>query len=176
MFSSRPRSASDEKTLCQCRSGGLPCWALCPYSRSRSLKKPIKKQPSGKPRRRFRRNIPRWRGSPKLSGKVRVEVLVSPDGRVKGTRTLGGTPFLADAALEAIRMGRYEAGTKETTELVEIEFQGPKSISSIPVVFWLISEAEINNLPNPTRRVQSFGAATDLKFDSKGGRVQGLTV
>jgi TonB family protein len=112
----------------------------------------------------------------KLSGKVRVEVIVSPDGRVKGTRTLGGTPLLADAALEAIRMWRYEAGTKETTELVEIEFQGPKSISSIPVVFWLISEAGINNLPNPTRRVQSFGVATDLKFDSKGGRVQGLTV
>src|ERR1700747_3143566 len=61
----------------------------------------------------------------KLSGKVRVEVIVSPDGRVKGTRIIGGNPLLADAALDAIRMWRYETGAKETTELVEIEFKDP---------------------------------------------------
>ena len=61
----------------------------------------------------------------KLSGKVRVEVIVSPDGRVKATRILGGNPLLADAALDAIRMWRYETGAKETTELVEIEFKDP---------------------------------------------------
>jgi TonB family protein len=61
----------------------------------------------------------------KLSGKVRVEVIVSPDGRVKSTRILGGNPLLADAALDAIRMWRYETGAKETTELVEIEFKDP---------------------------------------------------
>jgi TonB family protein len=61
----------------------------------------------------------------KLSGKVRVEVIVSPDGRVKGTRILGGNPLLADAALEAIRMWRYEPGTKETVEVVEIDFKDP---------------------------------------------------
>jgi hypothetical protein len=32
---------------------------------------------------------------------------------------------LADAALDAIRMWRYETGAKETTELVEIEFKDP---------------------------------------------------
>ena len=61
----------------------------------------------------------------KLSGKVRVEVTVSPDGRVKSTRIIGGNPLLADAALDAIRMWRYETGGKETTELVEIEFKDP---------------------------------------------------
>ena len=61
----------------------------------------------------------------KLSGKVRVEVTVSPDGRVKGTRVLGGNPILAEAALDAIRMWRYETGAKETTELIEIEFKDP---------------------------------------------------
>jgi len=59
----------------------------------------------------------------KLSGKVRVEVTVSPDGRVKGTRIIGGNPLLAEAALDAIRMWRYETAAKETTELVEIEFK-----------------------------------------------------
>ena len=61
----------------------------------------------------------------KLSGKVKVEVIVSPDGREKGTRVTGGNPLLADAALDAIRMWRYETGAKETTELVEVEFKDP---------------------------------------------------
>jgi len=61
----------------------------------------------------------------KLSGKVRVEVTVSPDGHVKGTRIVGGNPILAEAALDAIRMWRYEVGTKETTEVVEIDFRDP---------------------------------------------------
>jgi len=61
----------------------------------------------------------------KLSGKVRVEVIVSPDGRVKGTRIVGGNPLLADAALDAIRIWRYGTAAKETTELVEIEFKDP---------------------------------------------------
>lgn len=61
----------------------------------------------------------------KLSGKVRVEVTVSPDGHVKGTRVVGGNPILAQAALDAIGMWRYEIGPKETTEVVEIEFRDP---------------------------------------------------
>jgi TonB family protein len=60
-----------------------------------------------------------------LSGKVRVEVTVSPDGRVKGTRVIGGNPLLAAAALDAIRMWRYEVSAKETAEVVEIEFRDP---------------------------------------------------
>jgi TonB family protein len=61
----------------------------------------------------------------KLSGKVRVEVIVSPDGHVKGTRIIGGNPLLAEAALDAIRMWRYEVGAKETTEVIEIDFRDP---------------------------------------------------
>jgi TonB family protein len=61
----------------------------------------------------------------KLSGKVRVEVTVSPDGHVKGTRIVGGNPILAQAALDAIGMWRYEIGPKETTEVVEIDFRDP---------------------------------------------------
>ena len=61
----------------------------------------------------------------KLSGKVRVEVIVSPDGHVKGTRIVGGNPILAEAALDAIRMWRYEVGPKETTEVIEIDFRDP---------------------------------------------------
>ena len=63
----------------------------------------------------------------KLSGKVTLEVTVSPNGRVKGTRVVSGNPLLADAALEAIRMWRYEVGVKETAEVVEIDFKDPNN-------------------------------------------------
>jgi TonB family protein len=58
----------------------------------------------------------------KLSGKVKVEAIVTPDGCVKNTRTIGGSPVLVNAALDAIRMRRYEAAPKETVEIIEIDF------------------------------------------------------
>jgi len=61
----------------------------------------------------------------KLSGKVKVEATVTPDGRVKNTRTIGGSPVLVNAALDAIRMWRYEAAAKETVEAIEIDFKDP---------------------------------------------------
>lgn len=61
----------------------------------------------------------------KLSGKVKVEATVSPDGRVKETRTIGGSPVLVNAAMDAIRMWRYEPGPKETVEVIEIDFKDP---------------------------------------------------
>jgi len=61
----------------------------------------------------------------KLSGKVKVEAIVTPDGRVRDTRTIGGSPVLVNAALDAIRMWRYEAAPKETVEVIEIDFKDP---------------------------------------------------
>lgn len=63
----------------------------------------------------------------KLSGKVKIEVRVSPDGRVKATRVLGGSPVLANAALDAVRMWRYETSSKETAEIVELDFRDPQN-------------------------------------------------
>lgn len=61
----------------------------------------------------------------KLSGKVKVEALVTPDGRVKSTRTIGGSPVFVNAALDAIRMWRYEAAPKETVHVIELDFKDP---------------------------------------------------
>jgi TonB family protein len=61
----------------------------------------------------------------KLSGKVKIEVIVSPDGHVKDTRIIGGSPILVNAAMDAIRMWRYEPGPRETVEVVEIDFKNP---------------------------------------------------
>jgi protein TonB len=59
-----------------------------------------------------------------LSGKVKIEVTVSPDGRVTNARTLGGNPVLAGAAVDAVKTWKYEAGSKETVEVVELVFKG----------------------------------------------------
>jgi TonB family protein len=61
-----------------------------------------------------------------LEGKVKVQLTVSSDGRVKDARVLGGSPLLANAALDAIRQWKYESAPKETTEVVEIAFKDPR--------------------------------------------------
>jgi TonB family protein len=61
----------------------------------------------------------------KLSGKVKLEAVVAPDGHVKSTRTIGGSPLLVNAALDAIHMWKYEPSPKETVEIIEIDFKSP---------------------------------------------------
>jgi len=58
-----------------------------------------------------------------LSGKVKIEVTVSPDGAVKKTRIVGGNALLVGAALEAVKQWKYETAEKETTEITEVQFQ-----------------------------------------------------
>ncbi len=57
-----------------------------------------------------------------LSGKVKVEVTVSPDGIVKKTRIVGGNALLAGAAVEAVKQWKYEPSQKETIEVTEVIF------------------------------------------------------
>ena len=59
----------------------------------------------------------------KLTGKVRIEVIVSPDGSIKNTRIVGSSPLLVDAALEAIKQWKYEPGPKEAVEKIEFLLQ-----------------------------------------------------
>jgi TonB family protein len=58
----------------------------------------------------------------KVTGKVKIEATVAPDGRVTGTKTVGGSPVLVLAALDALKKWRYESASKETTEIVEFDF------------------------------------------------------
>ena len=57
-----------------------------------------------------------------LSGKVKIEVLVMPNGRVKEAKVLGGSPLLASASLVAAKEFKYEAAPKETLETIEFNF------------------------------------------------------
>lgn len=58
-----------------------------------------------------------------LNGKVRLELVVEPDGRVKTVNVLGGHPVLADAATEAVKDWKYVPASGTTTETVVLEFK-----------------------------------------------------
>ena len=58
-----------------------------------------------------------------ISGKVRIEVLVAPDGRVKSTRAVGGHPVLVQACAEALKEWRFDPATEETTQIIEFDFK-----------------------------------------------------
>lgn len=59
-----------------------------------------------------------------IHGVVRVEATVRPNGAVKSTRVLGGNPVLVDAAQEAIAKWKFEAAQSETTQVVQLTFDG----------------------------------------------------
>jgi len=58
-----------------------------------------------------------------LSGKVRIELVIAPDGHVKSSRAIGGHPLLVQSCLEAVRDWKFEAAPEETTQIVEFAFE-----------------------------------------------------
>lgn len=58
-----------------------------------------------------------------ITGTVRLEATVAPDGKVRDTRVLGGSPLLAQEATNAVKKWKYEDAPKETVETVEIVYQ-----------------------------------------------------
>jgi TonB family protein len=59
-----------------------------------------------------------------VTGKVKLEATVAPDGHVAATKVVGGSPLLVNAALDALKKWHFEPGPKETTEVVEFTFTG----------------------------------------------------
>jgi TonB family protein len=57
-----------------------------------------------------------------ISGVVKVQVVVAPNGSVKSTKIVGGHPLLVNAAVEAVKKWRFEAASEETTGVVEFKF------------------------------------------------------
>jgi len=59
-----------------------------------------------------------------VTGKVKIETTIAADGHVLSTRVVGGSPLLVNAALAALKQWRFEPGPKDTTEVIEFEFNG----------------------------------------------------
>ena len=58
-----------------------------------------------------------------ITGTVRLEATVAPDGKVRDTRVVGGSPMLAQEASNAVKKWKYEESPKETVEVVEVVYQ-----------------------------------------------------
>ena len=58
-----------------------------------------------------------------VSGKVKLEIVITPDGRVKSTRVVGGHPILVQACQDAVKDWKFVPGPDETTQIVEFDFQ-----------------------------------------------------
>ena len=65
---------------------------------------------------------PQMARSMHLSGTVKLEVLVQPNGSVKLIQVKGGSPLLAESAQSAVHGWKWEKADRETTELVEFHF------------------------------------------------------
>lgn len=57
-----------------------------------------------------------------ISGTVKVEVVVLPNGAVKSAKVIGGNPVLVDSAVDAVKKWRYETAAEATTQVVEFKF------------------------------------------------------
>ena len=59
-----------------------------------------------------------------VTGKVKIEVVITPDGHVKSTRVMGGHPLLVQACQDAVKEWKFLAAPEETTQVVEFDFHG----------------------------------------------------
>jgi len=57
-----------------------------------------------------------------IVGKVKFEVAIAPDGRVRNVKLIGGNPVLAQAAQDALKEWKFYPGPEETTQVVEFDF------------------------------------------------------
>jgi len=58
-----------------------------------------------------------------LSGKVKIELVIAPDGHVKSSRAVGGHPLLVQSCIEAVKDWKFEPAPEETTQIIEFEFK-----------------------------------------------------
>ncbi len=57
-----------------------------------------------------------------VTGSVKVEVVVAPNGTIKSTKVIGGHPLLVEPSLDAVKKWRFEPGNGDTTTTVIFNF------------------------------------------------------
>ena len=58
-----------------------------------------------------------------ITGTVKIEVTVAPNGTVKDARVVGGHPVLAGAALDAAKKWRFEPAPTESSGIIDFKFE-----------------------------------------------------
>jgi TonB family protein len=58
----------------------------------------------------------------RLTGVVKVQVVIAPNGQIKQTKVLGGHPVLVTAVEETLKNWKYAPASAETTTQLEFSF------------------------------------------------------
>lgn len=58
-----------------------------------------------------------------ITGTVKIEVTVAPNGTVKEARIVGGHPVLSGAALDAAKKWRFEPSPAQSTGIIDFKFE-----------------------------------------------------
>jgi TonB family protein len=58
-----------------------------------------------------------------ITGVVKVQVVVAPNGSVKEAKVVGGHPLLVNAALDAVKKWRFEPASAESSGVVDFKFE-----------------------------------------------------
>ena len=59
-----------------------------------------------------------------VSGKVKIEVIITPDGHVRSSRVIGGHPLLVQSCQDAVKEWKFLPAPEETTQVIEFDFRG----------------------------------------------------
>ena len=58
----------------------------------------------------------------RVTGVVKVQVVIAPDGQIKITKIIGGHPLLVNAVEEKLKSWKYAPAGAETTATLEFRF------------------------------------------------------
>lgn len=78
---------------------------------------------SRKPKTKVAPTYPDMARRMRISGNVRLSVVVAPNGTVKSSKAIGGHPVLVNAAMNAIKQWKFETAPTESSGVVEFKFQ-----------------------------------------------------
>jgi len=103
---------------------GVLCHAVC-VAIGFSAPQACAQEPSESHRKMVNRVVPAYRSLAQkmgISGSVKIEAVVAPNGTVKSAGILGGHPVLAQVGADAVRRCKWEASSRETHEIVVLNF------------------------------------------------------
>ena len=66
----------------------------------------------------------------RIAGAVKIQVVISPAGKVRSTKVVGGHPLLIQAALDAVRRWKFEPANEESSLVVEVKFKPVATVGS----------------------------------------------
>lgn len=58
----------------------------------------------------------------RLSGVVKVQILIAPDGQIKDVKVIGGHPLLVNAVQDTLKNWKYAPASNETTATLVFNF------------------------------------------------------